>query len=87
MKADKMNPEANTLPSSLESEALDKPGFQVSGYITKKGTPYDVGMHSDAMFNWLPPGQNIMDQKCADLINGKFPMKEIVDSEGFDHNW
>jgi len=82
--AGKMNPEANTLPSSLEGECLDRPGFQTNGYIDKKGTPYDVGGVTNAYFNWLPPGQDIMDQKCADLIHGGFKMKELVDASGYD---
>ena len=38
-------------------------GFVTSGYIDKKGTA--EGM--DAKFNYLPPGQNIGNQKNADI--------------------
>lgn len=75
-----MNPDANTLPSSLQSEALDRPGFQVSGYITKKGTPSGEG----AKFNFLPPGQDISNQANADLWDGKSNIKDLVDPNGYD---
>lgn len=76
----KMNPDANTMPSSLQSETLDRPGFQVSGYITKKGTPSG----ENAKFNFLPPGQDIDHQENADLWDGPKGMKELVDSTGYD---
>ena len=63
---------------SLESAALDRAGFQTSGYQTKKGTPYGEA----AKFNFLPPGQDISNQEVADIHEMKF--MEIVDSQGFD---
>lgn len=44
-------------------ESLDKAGIDDSGYIDAKGTPDGL----TAMFNYLPPGENIEDQKCADI--------------------
>lgn len=58
--------------SGVKSEALDKPGFQASGYITKKGTPYGEA----AKFNYLPPGMDIENQEMTD--QRELPMKKIT---------
>ena len=55
-------PDVGTLPSS-GGEVLDKAGIKDSGYLDKKGTPSGL----TAMFNMLPPGTNIEDQKVADI--------------------
>lgn len=55
-------PDVGTLPSS-GGQAVEKDGIQDSGYLDKKGTPSGEG----AMFNRLPPGTNIEDQKVADI--------------------
>lgn len=53
---------------------LDDPGFDASGScFYKHGTPYGEA----AMFNQLPPGPDISDQKYA-LIN-EMPFKSITD--------
>lgn len=57
---------------SLESENLDRPGFETSGYITKKGTPYGEA----AKLNFLPPGMDITNQEITDQRNLK--LKEIT---------
>lgn len=54
--------DVGTLPSS-GGETLDKAGIKDTGYLTKKGTPSG----NSAMFNMLPPGTNIEDQKVADI--------------------
>jgi hypothetical protein len=54
--------EESVLPAS-GGESLDKTGVKDSGYLTKKGTPSG----EMAMFNELPPGMNIEDQKVADI--------------------
>jgi len=64
---------------SLQSETLDRPGFQTNGYITKKGTAYGEA----AKFNYLPPGQDIDMQMNYDGVHG-FGYHEIVDGNGFD---
>lgn len=48
-------------------------GFVTSGFITKKGTPSGEG----AMFNKLPPGDDIDNQEVAEISKG-MPMKKIT---------
>ena len=55
-------PDVGVLPKS-GGEVLDKAGIMDTGYMEKKGTPSGL----DAMFNFLPPGSNIEDQKIADI--------------------
>lgn len=55
-------PDVNVLPSS-GGESLDKAGIKNSGYLTKKGV--ESGLN--ARFNYLPPGMDIEDQRCADI--------------------
>ena len=57
-----MTPDVNVLPKS-GGKTLDKSGINDSGYLTKKGTPSGL----NAMFNYLPPGMDITDQKDADI--------------------
>lgn len=51
------------LPNSDKMARDQRVGFVTSGYITKKGTPSG----ESAKFNYLPPGQDINDQHCADI--------------------
>ena len=53
--------EGSCLPSS-SGRSLDKAGISNKGYLDKKGTPSGL----NAMFNDLPPGMNIEDQKLTD---------------------
>ncbi len=62
-----------TLPNSSKMENDEMVGFKTEGYIDKKGTPTGLG----AKFNYMPPGQNILDQFVADLRD--LPMKTITD--------
>ena len=56
-----------------KSENLDDPGFDANGSCFYKfGTPYG----EKAMFNQLPPGPDITDQKYA-LIN-EMPLKTVT---------
>jgi hypothetical protein len=64
--------------NSLMGETLDRPGFQTSGYINKKGTCYGEA----ARFNYLPPGQDIDNQENADIHDMK--QLNLVDFRGFD---
>lgn len=50
------------LPKS-GGESLEKSGVMDTGYLDQKGTPDGIS----AMFNYLPPGENIEDQDCADI--------------------
>jgi hypothetical protein len=61
-------PDVGTLPSS-GGQSIDKDGIKDTGYLDKKGTPSG----ERAMFNMLPPGTNIEDQKVADIR--EMPMK------------
>lgn len=63
------------------AKALDKAGFQTSGYITKKGTPVARGAEIGYIFNKLPPGMNLDNQDCADIR--AMPTKEIVSTSGY----
>lgn len=64
-------PDVKTLPSS-GGKTVDKTGVHGEGYLDKKGTPSG----ESAMFNSLPPGTNIEDQKLADIRPQEF--KTIV---------
>lgn len=66
---------------SLKSESLDRPGFETSGYITKKGTPYGEG----AKFNYLPPGMDITNQEITDQRN--LQLKKITDMGYAGDGW
>jgi hypothetical protein len=62
---------------SLKSESLDRPGFETSGYIVKKGTPSG----ESAMFNHMPPGMDIDNQEMVDIRQMK--LKKIT-SMGYE---
>jgi len=61
-----MTPDVGVLPKS-GGKSLDKSGINDSGYLRKKGIPSGL----DAMFNYLPPGMDITDQKDADIREQK----------------
>jgi hypothetical protein len=65
---------------SLQGEALDRPGFETNGYITKKGTAYGEA----AKFNYLPPGMDIDCQMNYSGVHSSFTYHEIVNGDGFD---
>jgi hypothetical protein len=75
-------PDEGTLPGSVGG-VLDKAGVQTGGYLDKKGTPSAFSASSSGVtghiFNQLPPGTDIADQKVAD-IKGTDSMKvrEVV---------
>jgi hypothetical protein len=56
-------------------------GFQTSGYIDKKGTPYGEA----AKFNFMPPGMDIDNQENA-VINS-MPMKKLVSTSYPGDGW
>lgn len=60
---------------------LEKAGFQTSGYINKKGTPYAMGAEIGYIFNRMPPGQEIEDQDTKDIRAQ--PYKELVSASGY----
>lgn len=59
--------------NSVRNDIGEKSGFQTSGYINKKGTPYGEGV----MFNKMPPGMDIGNQDICDINN--MPMKKLTD--------
>jgi hypothetical protein len=65
-------PDVGTLPTT-GGPTLDKAGIKDQGYLDKKGTAYGEG----AMFNMLPPGTDIEDQKTADIR--PMQMKTVTD--------
>jgi len=65
---------------SPNTEVLDNPGFQVGGYITKKGLNIG-GKGADVRLNFLPPGMYIDNQENADIR--PITMKNIVDPAGY----
>lgn len=75
-----MNPEYDAVPSTLGQTALDRPGFQVTGYIDKKG----VKSTNDTKLNFLPPGLNIDDQVNFDGFDGSTKIEDLVDHNGYD---
>lgn len=66
---------------SLKSESLDRPGFETSGYIDKKGTPSG----ESARFNKMPPGMDITNQEVTDQRNLK--LKKITDMGYAGDGW
>lgn len=59
---------------SLKHDIGEASGFQTSGYLDKKGTPYGEG----AKFNLMPPGMDIANQEVCDIRD--MPMKTITES-------
>lgn len=50
----------------------ERVGFDTSGYIDKRDTPYG----DSATFNRMPPGMDISNQQCAEIH--PMPMKTLV---------
>lgn len=48
---------------SMKNDIGEASGFQTSGYLDKKGTPYGEG----AKLNQMPPGMDIDNQENADI--------------------
>jgi hypothetical protein len=67
------------------AKALDRSGFQTSGYITKKGTPVAHGAEIGYIFNKLPPGMNIDRQDCSDIRS--LEMKRVVSQSYPGDGW
>jgi len=83
-----LNGKIEGMDSWQQSVNLDDPGFDASGgWLYKQGTPYGEA----AMFNQLPPGHDISDQKYAAIYemplrmvtaisypgDGAFPVRDI----------
>ena len=58
--------------SGVHADIGESSGFETSGYLDKKGTPYGEG----ARFNFLPPGMDISNQDITDQRN--MPMKTLT---------
>lgn len=59
----------------------EKSGFDDSGYLVKKGTPYG----EQAKFNYLPPGMEIDNQENKDIR--AMPFKELTDMSYPGDGW
>lgn len=59
----------------------EKSGFETTGYITKKGTPFG----ENAKFNFLPPGMDISNQENKDIR--EMPFKELLDQSYPGDGW
>lgn len=57
----------------MHNDIGEQSGFEDSGYIVKKGTPYG----ESAKFNYLPPGMDIDNQEIVDIRS--MPYKELTD--------
>lgn len=66
---------------SLKNDIGEKSGFQTTGYINKKGTPYGEGV----MFNKMPPGMDIGNQDVVDIRD--MPMKRLTDESFPGDGW
>jgi hypothetical protein len=66
---------------SLKNDIGEKSGFQVTGYINKKGTPFG----ESAKFNFLPPGMDISNQENVEINN--MPMKRVVSESYPGDGW
>jgi hypothetical protein len=64
-----------------QNDIGEKSGFQTSGYIDKKGTPYGEA----AKFNAMPPGSDIDEQAVADIR--PMPFKKLVDESYPGDGW
>ena len=58
---------------SLKNDIGEKSGFQIDGYLDKKGTVYGEA----AKLNMMPPGMDISAQVMSDIRN--MPLKKVVD--------
>jgi hypothetical protein len=68
-----MNGQITGMQSWRKDENLDDPGLDASGgWLYKQGTPYGEA----AMFNQLPPGQDINDQNYAAIY--EMPLKTVT---------
>jgi len=56
----------------LHNDIGEQSGFQTSGYIDKKGTPYGEA----AKFNFMPPGMEIDNQALAEI--NEMPMRKLT---------
>lgn len=66
----KKYPDEGTFPSSI-GEVLERAGIKDMGYHDKKGTPESFSASpsgiSGYIFNQLPPGDSLEDQKLSDV--------------------
>lgn len=84
-------PDEGTFPSS-GGEVLDRAGIKDAGYLDKKGTPSAFSANSSGMtghvFNQLPPGDNIGDQKVSDVKRtDSMKVKEVVNMSYPGDGW
>ena len=75
------NNEKITGMSGTYNDIGEKSGFITDGYLDKKGTPYGEA----AMFNHLPPGQEIENQVNA-VIN-PMPYRKVIEESYPGDGW
>ncbi len=66
---------------SLHDDIGEKSGFETSGYLDKKGTPYGEA----AKLNFLPPGMDITKQEMTDQRD--MPLKKVVAESYAGDGW
>ena len=58
--------------AGLHNDIGEKSGFQTTGYIDKKGTPFGEA----AKLNFMPPGHDITNQHIAEFNN--MPLRKLT---------
>jgi len=67
--------------SGTYNDIGEKSGFITDGYLDKKGTPSGDG----AMFNRMPPGQEIENQVVVDIRT--MPYRKVVEESYPEDGW
>lgn len=67
--------------SGTYNDIGEKSGFVTDGYLDKKGTPSGEG----AMFNYLPPGQEIEKQANAEI--NSMPYRKVIEESYPGDGW
>ena len=75
------NNEKITGMSGTYNDIGEKSGFITDGYLDKKGTPSGEG----AMFNRMPPGQEIENQVVAEI--NAMPYRKVVEESYPEDGW
>jgi hypothetical protein len=75
------NNEKITGMSGTYNDIGEKSGFITDGYLDKKGTPQGEG----AMFNRMPPGQEIENQVVAEI--NAMPYRKVVEESYPEDGW
>lgn len=82
--AEPMNKGASTPVGGLagtHNDIGEKSGFETTGYLDKKGTPYG----ENAKFNYLPPGMEIDNQQNVEI--NAMPFKKVIEESYPGDGW